>query len=53
MAGAYADDRLQLACGARKNHRRRQASQHCQAIALVGLQLIAVDNQAVGAHGIS
>ncbi len=46
-------DRLHLGRGARQNHRRRQAAQHGQAIALVGLQLVALDDQAVGAHGIA
>ncbi len=53
VPGADPDDRLHLGSGARQNHRRRQAAQHCQAIALVGLQLVALDDQAVGPNGIS
>jgi hypothetical protein len=53
MPGADAYCLLQLCGGARQNHGRRQAAQHVEAIALVGLQLVALDDQAVGAHSIA
>jgi hypothetical protein len=46
-------DRVHLGRGARQNNRRRQAAEHCQTIALVGLQLVALDDEAVSPNGIS
>jgi hypothetical protein len=46
-------DRVHLGSGARQNYRRRQAAEHCQTIALVGLQLVALDDEAVSPNGIS
>ena len=51
MLGANADHALQLGSRARKNHRRRQAPQRDQPIALIGLQLVALSDQAFGPHG--
>ncbi len=53
MPGADAHCLLQLRGGARENHGARQGAQHGKGITLVGLQLVALDDQAVGAHGIA
>jgi hypothetical protein len=46
-------DRVHLGSGTRQNDRRRQATEHCQTITLVGLQLVALDDEAVCPNGIS
>ena len=47
VPGADLDDRLHLGRGAGQDHRRRQAAQYRQAITLVGLQLIPLDDQTI------